>query len=314
MSVRWAALLLGSAGLHAATLALLALVSVKTGFPPVLVVHVSAWEAAAVRQAMDAPPWRLAEGMRAARSYRSAPSIETAGSASKSEGTRPQRDSAGPGDASESVLSRAPAGSAAVESPPGRHAAAPDRPEAARLEGGAREHLASRAGDAVLRGQAAGAPAGPGALAAAGHRGEASAVAAAAGSASAWASAGGHDGSQGLGLSGGSRLALVAPGEGRGGVPPEYGPYLARFRQRVQDALVFPLAARRRGLAGTVELDVLIDAAGKVEKVELASSSSHAMLDEAAMDTVREMAPLPLPETLPARPLRVKLPLVFELR
>ncbi len=124
----------------------------------------------------------------------------------------------------------------------------------------------------------------------------------------------GRAGGQGPGVSGGSRLALALPGEGHGGVPAEYGPYLARFRQRVQDALVYPLAARRRGLSGAVELDVLIDPGGRVQKVAVSSSSSHALLDEAAMDTVRQMAPVPMPETLPARPLRVKLPLVFELR
>jgi protein TonB len=97
-------------------------------------------------------------------------------------------------------------------------------------------------------------------------------------------------------------------------VPHEYGPYYARVRQRVQEALAYPLAARRRGLAGTVELDVLIDAAGRVRDAAVASSSSHAMLDEAALDTVRGMEPLPFPAGLPPRPLSVKLPLVFELR
>ncbi|MBI2526164.1 MAG: energy transducer TonB [Candidatus Rokubacteria bacterium] len=322
MSVRRAALLLGSAGLHAAVLALLALVAVKAGFRPVLVVHLSAWEAVTVRPAVAAPPLRLGsdggparrmKGMRWARSP-GPPSVETAADASMSGAPRPRLHSQDPGDASESAPSRAREGSATAEQPPERHGVALERPPAAPLEDGAREHSASGTRDAVPGGPTAAAPSGPGALAAAGHGGAASAGPGAAGSPAAWASGGGRDGSRGLGLSGGSRVALVGSGDGRGGVPPEYGPYLARFRQRVQDALVFPLAARRRGLSGAVELDVLIDAAGKVEKVEVASSSSHAMLDEAALETVREMAPLPLPETLPARPLRVKLPLVFELR
>lgn len=112
----------------------------------------------------------------------------------------------------------------------------------------------------------------------------------------------------------GSRLALAVPGDGRGGVPPEYDAYLARFRQRIQDSLLYPLAARRRGLSGKVELDVLIDPRGRVEDVEVVSSSSHAQLDEAAVETVRQLGPLPFPAGLPARPLKVRLPLVFELR
>ncbi|MEK7769700.1 MAG: hypothetical protein AAB335_01340, partial [candidate division NC10 bacterium] len=46
MSARWAAVLLGSVGLHVAALALLTFVAVKAGFPPELVVDLSAWEAA----------------------------------------------------------------------------------------------------------------------------------------------------------------------------------------------------------------------------------------------------------------------------
>src|SRR5437660_324608 len=52
----------------------------------------------------------------------------------------------------------------------------------------------------------------------------------------------------------GSALALGTPGPGAGTIPAEYGPYLLRFRQRVQESLVYPLAARRQGLRGSVEL------------------------------------------------------------
>ena len=112
----------------------------------------------------------------------------------------------------------------------------------------------------------------------------------------------------------GGGLAPGARGSGSGGIPPEYGPYLRRFRERVQDSLVFPLAARRQGLHGTVELDVWLDPAGRVREVRMARSSSHALLDEAAVTTVRQLAPLPFPESLPRRILAIRLPLVFDLR
>jgi periplasmic protein TonB len=118
----------------------------------------------------------------------------------------------------------------------------------------------------------------------------------------------------GLAGSGGALLALAGAGEGRSSVPAEYGPYLARFRQRIQEALVYPLAARRQGLSGSVELEVLVEPSGQIRSVRLLSSSSHAVLDEAALDTVRALAPLPLPEHLPRRPLRIRLPVVFHLR
>jgi len=117
-----------------------------------------------------------------------------------------------------------------------------------------------------------------------------------------------------LSAAAGSPLTLAIPGDGRALTPPEYGPYLARLRQRVHEALRYPLAARRRGLSGKVELEVLIDAAGRVRQVEVVLSSSHVLLDEAAMDAVRSLPPLPFPRGVPARPLKVRLPLVFELR
>jgi|GEM_PF-1202166 protein TonB len=112
----------------------------------------------------------------------------------------------------------------------------------------------------------------------------------------------------------GASLAPGARGGDSGGIPPEYAPYLRRFRERVQESLVFPLAARRQGLHGTVELDVWLDPAGRVREVRMARSSSHALLDEAAVTTVRQLAPLPFPESLPRRILAIRLPLVFDLR
>ena len=118
----------------------------------------------------------------------------------------------------------------------------------------------------------------------------------------------------GEGGTSGPALALGTPGPGAGAIPAEYGPYLQRFRQRVQEALVYPLAARRQGLRGSVELDVWLDPAGRVRDVRVARSSSHGLLDDAALETVRHLGPLPFPESLPRRALLIRLPLVFDLR
>jgi protein TonB len=111
----------------------------------------------------------------------------------------------------------------------------------------------------------------------------------------------------------GSPLALATPG-GSVGVPPEYGPYLQRFRQRVHEAVIYPLAARRQGLGGTVELDVWLEATGRVRDVRVVRSSSHRLLDEAAVETIRRLGPVPFPDSLPRRSLLIRIPLVFELR
>ena len=109
-------------------------------------------------------------------------------------------------------------------------------------------------------------------------------------------------------------LALAGPSAGRGEAAAEFGPYLARFRERIQESVVYPLAARRRGLAGRVEVELLLDPSGRVRDLAVVSSSSHMLLDEAAVEAVRSLSPIPLPEHLPRRPLRVRLPVVFQLR
>jgi periplasmic protein TonB len=113
---------------------------------------------------------------------------------------------------------------------------------------------------------------------------------------------------------GGAGSSLATAGEGRDAIPAEYGPYLQGFRRRVQESLEYPLSARRRGLSGTVELEVLLESSGRVRAVRLISSSSHPVLDDAALRAVQGLAAEPFPARLPRRPLRIRLPLTFELR
>jgi protein TonB len=113
---------------------------------------------------------------------------------------------------------------------------------------------------------------------------------------------------------GGSLQALAGRGTGRGEVPAEFGAYLALFRQRIQESVVYPLAARRRGLAGRVEVELVLEPSGRIRDVAVVSSSSHALLDEAAVEAVRSLQPVPLPEPSKRQGLRVRLPVVFQLR
>lgn len=108
-------------------------------------------------------------------------------------------------------------------------------------------------------------------------------------------------------------FALATPGAGPGGPGAEYGPYLGRLRQRIQGSLTYPLAARRRGLAGTVSLEITIRPDGTFSVVSVADSSSHALLDGAALETVKSLPPEPFPSDVPPRILRVRLPVVFAL-
>lgn len=113
----------------------------------------------------------------------------------------------------------------------------------------------------------------------------------------------------------GARVALAPTTGSLGGEPgSEYGGYLAHVRRRIQESLQYPLAARRRGLKGTVHLEILIKPNGAISAVSVTSSSSHRLLDEAALEAVRGLAPQPFPPGLMPRPLRVRLPVVFDLQ
>jgi len=111
----------------------------------------------------------------------------------------------------------------------------------------------------------------------------------------------------------GQPLALTVSGGGSG-VGAEYGPYLIALRQRIQHSVRYPASARRRGISGTVNVEILILPNGVVGEVELLESSTHQVLDDAALDTIRSLPRVPLPPELPARPLRVRVPVVFQIR
>jgi protein TonB len=109
--------------------------------------------------------------------------------------------------------------------------------------------------------------------------------------------------------------AAVASGGPAGGTPgAEYGGYLASVRRRIIEALRYPSTARSRGLTGTVYLEIFIKSDGEIGDVLVKSSSSHPLLDEAALEAVRNLAPQPFPKGLAPRPLRVRLPVVFDLQ
>src|SRR5204862_1408289 len=56
-----------------------------------------------------------------------------------------------------------------------------------------------------------------------------------------------------------------------------YGPYLAALRRRLQEALEYPAAARRRGVSGTVHLEIALEATGRVSEGLLVGRSAHAL-------------------------------------
>jgi TonB family protein len=101
---------------------------------------------------------------------------------------------------------------------------------------------------------------------------------------------------------------------GAGGIPPEYDAYVRALRQRVQDRLVYPWMAARRGQQGVVELEVRVGAEGRLVGVEVVAGAHAETLRTAAVTAVRGAAPFPFPPGVPGRPLVIRLPVEFQLR
>jgi protein TonB len=133
-----------------------------------------------------------------------------------------------------------------------------------------------------------------------------------AGTPSAAGAGGGGTGSAGAPAPGGGQTAAIGGPRAEGGT--EYAGYLAGLRRRVQASLRYPPAARRRGLEGTVHVEIVITPAGAVGPIAVVRSSSHALLDDAAIEAVRSLPAQPFPRQLVPRTLRVRLPVVFQLR
>ncbi len=82
---------------------------------------------------------------------------------------------------------------------------------------------------------------------------------------------------------------------------------IEEIRRRVQAALVYPPAARRRGISGTTRIQFEIGAHGEAMAVETVESSGSRLLDRAAEQSARDAAPLPYVFG------RLRIPVVFEL-
>ena len=99
-----------------------------------------------------------------------------------------------------------------------------------------------------------------------------------------------------------------------GAIPPEYESYVRALRQRIQDRLVYPWTAVRRGQQGVVELEVRLGPEGRLVGVEVVAGPSAEALRAAAVAAVRGSVPFPFPPGVQARPLLIRLPVEFRLR
>lgn len=83
--------------------------------------------------------------------------------------------------------------------------------------------------------------------------------------------------------------------------PAPHDPYAqlaADMHQRIQAALIYPEAARRRLAYGTVRLNILLAADGSPVEIRVSTSSGSSILDKAARNLAASVLPLPMPAGL----------------
>lgn len=121
---------------------------------------------------------------------------------------------------------------------------------------------------------------------------------------------GGATGSAG-GEGQGTALARTSTGPGDG---VDERAYHELVRRHIRDSLEYPSIVRRRGLSGTVEIEIVVRPDGVIRDVTLVRSSSSRALDDAAVEAVKQLPRLRFPSGLTPRTLRVLVPVVFDLR
>jgi len=90
--------------------------------------------------------------------------------------------------------------------------------------------------------------------------------------------------------------------------------YLARVRASIEKQKRYPVWARSRRLEGKVGLRFLLSPAGAVHDLAIAISSGAECLDRAALQAVRDAAPLPPPDSgLLTGPTPLEITVVFKL-
>lgn len=97
-------------------------------------------------------------------------------------------------------------------------------------------------------------------------------------------------------------------------VPGYMADYVRSVQERIARNVVYPKAAKEARAQGAVELKLSIIKSGALSSASVSKSSGHAVLDEAALETVHRLSPyrtFPLDSTL--KEVTVTIPIVYQL-
>ena len=90
--------------------------------------------------------------------------------------------------------------------------------------------------------------------------------------------------------------------------------FLALIRKKIESRKKYPMSARNAGIEGRSEVKITILRDGQLEKVEIIDSSGSEILDNAALESVREANPFPpIPSNLRRDKIEMSIYLTFKI-
>ena len=93
------------------------------------------------------------------------------------------------------------------------------------------------------------------------------------------------------------------------------GAYLAELQRAIKRQQRYPEAARDRGAAGTATLTFVIQADGRIDRVQVAKSAGDSELDQAAVQAINRLGRFkPIPSVIGRGSWTLRIPIRFDLR
>lgn len=94
---------------------------------------------------------------------------------------------------------------------------------------------------------------------------------------------------------------------------PDYGWLADPLLRRLETLKQYPASARLNHLEGRVIVRIIIEEDGRITSVAIAKSSGHDVLDQAALDTLRQASPIALSRPLERSSVTIQIPLNYRL-
>jgi protein TonB len=110
-----------------------------------------------------------------------------------------------------------------------------------------------------------------------------------------------------------TQVAAIYPAPSNAPTKRDYGWLSEVILRRVEELKRYPASARADRAEGKVVVKAVIDENGSISEVGVFQSSGYPTLDEAAIQTMRQAAPIHLPHPLGQSRMTIKIPMNYRL-